>query len=102
MSQGSDAASQLRRSLVWLLILCGAAITTARIAAIGKQHESSPFLSANDRSRWCTIRALVDHGSYEIDSIIFDEEGRRIRGWHTIDLVRHLGWDGREHYYSSK
>ena len=37
-----------------------------------------------------------------IDSIIFDAQGNRVRGWHTIDLVRHRGADGQEHYYSSK
>ena len=31
-----------------------------------------PFLSANDRSRWCTIRALVDDGTYAIDQIVTD------------------------------
>ena len=34
--------------------------------------------------------------------IIFNAKGKRVRGWHTIDLVRHRGPDGREHYYSSK
>src|SRR6185295_17652262 len=29
-----------------------------------------PFLSANDRSRWMTIRSLVENGRYEIDSIV--------------------------------
>ena len=29
-----------------------------------------PFLSANDRSRWMTIRSLVEHGTYEIDEIV--------------------------------
>src|SRR3990170_756701 len=28
-----------------------------------------PFLSANDRSRWMTVRSLVEHGTYEIDAI---------------------------------
>lgn len=50
-----------------------------------------PFLSANDRSRWCTIRALVEEGRYEIDNIIQQP------GWDTIDMVKHDG-----HLYSSK
>ncbi len=55
-----------------------------------------PFLSANDRSRWMTIRSLVEHGTYEIDSIVGQPT------WDTIDMVQHLGRDGKPHLYSSK
>jgi hypothetical protein len=55
-----------------------------------------PFLSANDRSRWVAIRALVERGAFEIDGVT-DEPG-----WHTIDKVYHPGADGEPHYYSSK
>src|SRR5947208_8740773 len=76
----------------------------ARVARVDSADPKSPtpFWSANDRSRWATIRALVDEGTYTIDDIIFDKKGNRVRGWHTIDLVRHRGPDGEEHYYSSK
>jgi hypothetical protein len=76
----------------------------ARIARVrsADPKNKTPFLSANDRSRWATIRALGDDGKYAIDSIVFSAKGERVRGWHTIDLVRHRGPDGREHYYSSK
>ncbi|MDO4630359.1 MAG: hypothetical protein Q4C70_14365 [Planctomycetia bacterium] len=56
-----------------------------------------PFFSANDRSRWCTIRALVEPemrvegAPYAIDKV------RLLRGWDTIDMVKH-----DDHYYSSK
>lgn len=56
-----------------------------------------PFFSANDRSRWCTIRALVEPemqvegAPYAIDKV------RLLKGWDTIDMVKHDG-----HYYSSK
>ncbi len=56
-----------------------------------------PFLSGNDRSRWCTVRALVeeemrvDGAPYAIDKVI--QEPR----WDTIDMVKHDG-----HVYSSK
>ncbi|MCR9117885.1 MAG: hypothetical protein NXI22_13180, partial [bacterium] len=85
-----------------------------RIWVISKYVESrniaaTPFLSANDRSRWCTIRSLVDHGTYVIDDVILldpdepDEERHKFdSGWQTIDMVRHRGADGKEHYYSSK
>ena len=55
-----------------------------------------PFLSANDRSRWLAIRALVELGSYEIEDLL----DRRI--WNTIDMVQHRGRDGELHLYSSK
>ena len=56
-----------------------------------------PFLSANDRSRWCTVRALVEPemrvrgAPYAIDKVIQDPNGD------TIDMVKHDG-----HLYSSK
>jgi hypothetical protein len=61
-----------------------------------------PFLSGNDRSRWCTVRALVEHGTYAIDAIVSEPN------WDTIDMVKHDG-HGRPapgpdegHLYSSK
>ncbi len=56
-----------------------------------------PFLSGNDRSRWCTVRALVEDdmrvegAPYAIDRVIQEQ------GWDTIDMVKHDG-----HLYSSK
>ncbi len=56
-----------------------------------------PFLSANDRSRWATVRALVEDDMhvpgfpYAIDKVIQEPN------WDTIDMVRHDG-----HLYSSK
>jgi hypothetical protein len=60
-------------------------------------------LSANDRSRWCTVAALVEDGTFAIDRqmSIKDPSGRR-RPWATIDRVRHTGPDGVMHDYSSK
>jgi hypothetical protein len=55
-----------------------------------------PFLSANDRSRWMTIRSLVEYGTYEIDEIVGQP------AWDTIDMVQHRGRDGELHLYSSK
>lgn len=54
-------------------------------------QDQRPFLSANDRSRWATVRALVEQGTYVIDDIIKEPT------WDTIDKVYHDG-----HYYSSK
>jgi hypothetical protein len=56
-----------------------------------------PFLSANDRSRWATVRALVEDdmrvpaAPYAIDKVIQQPN------WDTIDMVKHGG-----HLYSSK
>lgn len=50
-----------------------------------------PHLSANDRSRWCTVWSLVERGTFQIDEI------DAVAGWSTIDKVRHDG-----HFYSSK
>jgi hypothetical protein len=44
-----------------------------------------PFLSGNDRSRWCTVRALVEHGTYALDEIVSQPN------WDTIDMVKHDG-----------
>jgi hypothetical protein len=64
---------------------------------------ASPLLSANDRSRWCAVRSLVDHQTFAIDQVLRDPEtGRPDPRWYTIDMVRHKGPDGKEHYYSSK
>ena len=55
-----------------------------------------PFLSANDRSRWDTIRSLVEQGTYQIDAIQSEP------GWDTIDMVKHKDRNGEWHLYSSK
>ncbi|MCI0360905.1 MAG: hypothetical protein L0211_20700 [Planctomycetaceae bacterium] len=94
----------LRRALYCLFIVIAASLVTARTMRVRSPDAFSPtpFQSANDKSRWCTIRALGDHGVYSIEHIIFYSDDSQVRGWHTIDLVRHRGPDGREHYYSSK
>ena len=99
----SDEKTLSRRTVYLLLatISCGlmlARIVTVESKTVGPEKRHTPFLSANDRSRWCTVRALVDEGTYAIDSM---QEGKD-KNWRTIDLVRHRGPDGRQHYYSSK
>jgi len=97
-------SDELRRAIYAVLIAIAAATMLGRVARVDSPDLKSPtpFLSANDRSRWATIRALGDEGTYAIDNIVFDQQGRRVRGWHSIDMVRHRGTDGKEHYYSSK
>jgi hypothetical protein len=105
MNSTDDGTQRLRWTIYCLLIVASAAAASGRVfsATAAGRDPQTPFLSANDRSRWCTIRALVDHGRFEIDDIIFDvETGKKASGWYTIDLVKHRGRDGVEHYYSSK
>jgi hypothetical protein len=70
---------------LWGIIFLVGVLCIARLVA------TSPLLSANDRSRWCTIRALVEKQTYQIDSVITNPQ------WDTIDKVRH-----EDHFYSSK
>lgn len=69
----------------WVMIAAGTAIAIAAV------FNSTPLQSANDTSRWCTVRAIVDEGTYQIDNVISDRE------WDTIDKVRHEG-----NFYSTK
>ncbi|HID22257.1 MAG TPA: hypothetical protein EYP14_07635, partial [Planctomycetaceae bacterium] len=86
----ADPNRGMRHSVYVLLLVLYGAIAAAAIVA------ARPLLSANDRSRWCTVWSLVERGTYQIDEI----DSKRIRGkrrWATIDKVRHEG-----HFYSSK
>lgn len=60
-------------------------------------RKQRPFLSGNDRSRWLTVRALVESGTYEIDDF-----ATRDGYWDTIDMVSHRNSDGEKRLYSSK
>ena len=104
MSQPSqDPAARLRWVAYCVLIVLSASSMAGRIAtvessAVGPDRTKTPFLSANDRSRWCTVRALVDQGTYAIDDLVNGKDPN----WKTIDKVRHKASDGRDHFYSSK
>ncbi len=84
------------RIITGLLIGSALAFHTVRCSLVTARDQQTPFLSANDRSRWCTVRALVDLGTYQIDDVI------QQKGWNTIDKVYHRGADGQPHFYSSK
>jgi hypothetical protein len=127
-SPSADPRAALRRGVYLLLIALAAGDVTGRLCAVNsvdtvrlEKHLNDearkkaaagtepklrslqrPFLSGNDRSRWCTVRALVEHGTYAIDEIVSQPN------WDTIDMVKH---DGRGnpapgpdegHLYSSK
>jgi hypothetical protein len=89
------------RAICWILIICSVCLMSARLWQVRKLSYDRlvPFLSANDRSRWCTIRALGDYDTYAIDPVLQSEGGQ---SWDTIDKVMHWGRDFRPHFYSSK
>jgi hypothetical protein len=96
------------------IIAAAIAMLAGHLFRVQSPQGRTPFLSANDRSRWATVRALLEHGTYSLDEVSFtaplpDDDGgpkpprtKRDTEWHSIDMVRHRGADGREHFYSSK
>ena len=93
--------AQRHWAIFWLLIICSTVTLAGRVATV-RNHDTrgeSTFFSANDRSRWCTVRSLGDEGVYAIDHVIGRDQPIH---WDTIDKVQHVGTDGRMHSYSSK
>jgi hypothetical protein len=104
-----EKSARLRWGVYLVLIAVAVGNMTGRLLAVnsvdkiglekrlqGREQLQRPFLSANDRSRWMTIRSLVEHGTYEIDAIFGQPT------WDSIDVVQHRGRDGELHLYSSK
>ena len=107
----ADPRAALRRGVYLLLAAIAAGNVTGRLLAVNsvdairlEKHLNDearkkaapgeeppprdlqrPFLSGNDRSRWCTVRAVVEHGTYAIDAIVAQPN------WDTIDMVKHDG-----------
>lgn len=113
ISQTADPAAW--RQFLYVLVIAaaagqalGALLTTDRYytpaAPAGtaqgwpkKAPAATPMFSANDRSRWCTVWALVHEGTYQIDKIVTRP------GWNTIDKVQIVdSVQKKEHFYSSK
>lgn len=93
---------QRRIRMHLLLIAITLALVSGRIATVINPEGDSAFLSANDRSRWVSVAALVEKGTFAIDDLIVIRTPKGHRLWDTIDKVRHVGPDGQLHYYSSK
>ncbi len=92
-----------RWSIYAMILISAVAAQAGRIVSTRSTTGELPFYSANDRSRWCTLVSLVEYGTYEIDEIVFREDPKNKRRiWYSIDIVRHRGADGKQHYYSSK
>ena len=73
-----------------------------RQQALENEKRELPFFSANDRSRWTTIRALVEpdmrvkrtvelpDGTQRTETVWYAiDKVQNIRGWDTIDMVKH-------------
>ncbi len=86
--------SMLRRMVYGLLITLAVGSVVGRILAVDSidvyalekylyskdrpdWQKSRPFLSANDRSRWDTVRSLVEDNTYAIDNIVAQPAGTR-------------------------
>ena len=77
----------------------------------GSRPEPMPMFSSNDKSRWATVRALVDDGTYVIGRRIhphrtdptkqFEDVGiiERGKGYESLDIVMN---PGTNEFYSSK
>jgi hypothetical protein len=105
--KNKDAAVPLRQASVLVLVFLAILWAAFRIGITTSAAGDTAALSANDRSRWSTVTALVHHGTYVIDDVIIQtdpntQQRTRDKRWYTIDLVRHKGADGKEHYFSSK
>jgi hypothetical protein len=94
-------------------------LARTRAALMRRAGILRPFLSANDRSRWCTLRALVERDMWMAAEVRMPDGGTQLRwvpyaidkvlaepGWDTIDMVKHSlpahGEGGQEFLYSSK
>lgn len=97
-----DARASLRWVVYTLLIVVAASTMVGRILGVRSDLGGTPFLSANDRSRWCTISALVDFGTYSIDDVLQRKTPVDPREWQTIDKVQHQDASGEWRFYSSK
>lgn len=100
-SQISALCKRRHWAMYWLIIFVSIATIGGRVAKVQNHfvEGDTPFFSANDRSRWCTIRSLVDDGTYEIDNVIAQPSEVQ---WNTIDKVQHRNADGEPRFYSSK
>ncbi len=100
----AKTTAQFRWMVYGLLLATAVGSMIGRLWNVKSALGETPLLSANDRSRWATVRALGDHGTFALDDVIFLDrrQTKRNREWYSIDMVRHRGADGAEHYYSSK
>ena len=98
------ANSTARADLTFLFLVLSGGLMVGAIL-----HQKEPIYGANDASRWDTVYYLVEHGKYEF---VRDHGAwwgnakpqlpRDIPPFATIDMIRIVDAQGRDHYYSSK
>lgn len=116
------ALQDLRHSIYLVLGVVAVAIATAKVVGVENVWEPSrfpgprrewpkerpfptPTFGSNDRSRWLTVRALVDHGTFVIGHRDVADDPKTDRGlafedgWTSIDKVKN---PATHEYYSSK
>jgi hypothetical protein len=112
MTLPSDCAG-LRRQVYTILIVVAGAITAGRILSANLVYEPylhrdesdtqsnarlwpkkhprpTPMFSSNDRSRWATIRALVDDGTYAIGQRTYSQA--EPKGYKDSGIIFEDGW----------
>ena len=99
----TERSGRRPRGVATVIILSALALIAGRIMDVGIDGRT-PFLSANDRSRWAHVAAMVDTGTHRIDHLVevVDPVHRNRRPWNTIDKVAHRDGDGVMRQYSSK
>jgi len=123
-------AIAIRRTAYTLMMIATVAAITGRVLSVERVYEPSmyrapgdtrpsapprdwpktrplpmPTFSSNDRSRWATVRSLVDDGTYAVGRRFYD--GGKFRdegiitedGWQTVDKVMN---PETKIFYSSK
>lgn len=130
----ADPSSDLRRSVYLLLIAVAVAVAAAKVVGAENVIEPSryksptkdgygyeekrewprerpdptPMFSSNDKSRWATVRALIDNGTFVIGKRVYDpydpkkytDEGIVSEGqYRSLDIV--MNPETKE-FYSSK
>ncbi|HEY2882813.1 MAG TPA: hypothetical protein VGJ15_10275 [Pirellulales bacterium] len=117
LKQDSDDRATLRWGVYAILIAVSVGAMVGRLLAVNSVDQigaekvlqqfnqtdwqrQRPFLSGNDRSRWLTVRALVEKGTWAIDQYVTDP--KTYPNWDSIDIVMHRDAAGTPHIYSSK
>src|SRR5438270_678583 len=86
-----DRSAAWRATVYRFLIAISVLLMIERIATVNLLGQFHWLQGTNDRSRWDTVRALVERGTYAVDEIL-DEPG-----WGSVDIVQHRGADGQLH-----
>jgi hypothetical protein len=110
-----DPTASLRRSVYALLIVTAVCSAAGRVLSVERVYEPSlyraendpnsprpywprtrpdpmPTLRSNDRSRWATVRALVDDGTYAIGHRDPKKEGPDNK-YGDVGIIREASWD---------